>query len=109
MADTAKKPNKFIAFFSRIGKFFREIKSEIKKGNFDAEIIDYIMDMSDEDFEDSVLSVIENDLSIVEDDIKDKLLKNDDFICTIIDKIFDFNDTTIDDKIKQYIRKNDIG
>ena len=31
MADTAKKPNKFKAFFQRIGKFFREIKSEIKK------------------------------------------------------------------------------
>jgi preprotein translocase subunit SecE len=31
MADTAKKPNKFNAFFSRIGKFFREVKSEIKK------------------------------------------------------------------------------
>ncbi len=35
MADTAKKPNKFLAFFAnagrRISKFFREIKSEIKK------------------------------------------------------------------------------
>ena len=35
MADTAKKPNKFLAFFTkagrRISKFFREIKSEIKK------------------------------------------------------------------------------
>lgn len=31
MAKTANKPNKFKAFFQRIGKFFREIKSEIKK------------------------------------------------------------------------------
>lgn len=29
--ETKKKPNKFKAFFSRISKFFREIKSEIKK------------------------------------------------------------------------------
>lgn len=29
--ETKKKPNKFKAFFSRIAKFFREIKSEIKK------------------------------------------------------------------------------
>ena len=29
--ETKKKPNKFKAFFSRIGKFFREIKSEVKK------------------------------------------------------------------------------
>lgn len=31
MADETKKKNKFVAFFSRIAKFFREIKSEIKK------------------------------------------------------------------------------
>ena len=29
--ETKKKTNKFKAFFSRIGKFFREIKSEVKK------------------------------------------------------------------------------
>ena len=29
--ETKKKPNKFKAVFSRIGKFFREIKSEVQK------------------------------------------------------------------------------
>lgn len=29
--DSKKKPNKIGSMFSRIGKFFREIKSEIKK------------------------------------------------------------------------------
>ncbi|MGI6260748.1 MAG: preprotein translocase subunit SecE [Acutalibacteraceae bacterium] len=29
--ETKKKPNKFKAFFGRIGKFFREIRSEVKK------------------------------------------------------------------------------
>lgn len=31
MAQAEKKDNKFIGFFKRIGKYFREMKSELKK------------------------------------------------------------------------------
>lgn len=31
MAEASKKPNAFARFFKRLGKFFRELKSELKK------------------------------------------------------------------------------
>ncbi len=31
MADAKKKPNAFVAFFKRLGKFFRDCKGEVKK------------------------------------------------------------------------------
>lgn len=31
MAEASKKPNAFSRFFKRLGKFFRELKSELKK------------------------------------------------------------------------------
>ena len=31
MAEASKKPNAFVRFFKRIGKFFRELRSELKK------------------------------------------------------------------------------
>lgn len=31
MAEASKKPNAIARFFKRIGKFFRELKSELKK------------------------------------------------------------------------------
>lgn len=31
MAESTKKPNAFVRFFQRIGKFFRDTKGEMKK------------------------------------------------------------------------------
>ena len=80
------------------------IKSEIKNGTFDDEIINYIMGMEDDDFIDAVTSVVKNDFALIEADVKNKILTDDSFVETMIGKIFDFESETVDNKIKSYIK-----
>ena len=80
------------------------IKSEIKKGTFDAEIVNYIMSMSDDDFKSAAASVIKEDVSIIENDVNEKLLSDDSFVETIIDEIFALESDTVDKEIKKYIK-----
>ena len=80
------------------------IKSEIKKGTFDAEIVNYIMSMSDDDFKSAATSVIKEDVSIIENDVNEKILSDDSFVETIIDEIFALESDTVDKEIKKYIK-----
>ncbi len=79
------------------------IKSEIKKGTYNDEIINYIMGMTDAEFKSAATSVIKEDVSIIETDVKEKILTDNDFVETIIDEIFALDSETVDNEIKEYI------
>ncbi|MBO5384155.1 MAG: hypothetical protein J6A30_07635, partial [Ruminococcus sp.] len=80
------------------------IKSETKKGTYNDEIIDYIMGMTDADFKSAAIAVINEDVTIIENDVKQKIITDDTFVKTIIDEIFAFDSNTVDSEIKKYIK-----
>jgi len=80
------------------------IKTEIQNGTFDDEIISFIMEMDDADFVAAATDVIKGDVSIIEEDVKAKILTDDSFVETMIEKIFDLDSDTVDEQIKDYIK-----